>query len=195
MIHIRPMTSADFERFWPTFHAVVDARQTYAYDPALSLEQACRLWLELPLHTLVAEADGQLLGSYYLKANAAGPGSHVSNCGYMVTEAARGKGVARLMCEHSQQLARDSGFLAMQFNSVVACNEVAVALWQKLGFEVVGRLPKAYRHAQLGLVDCLVMYKWLGEPPATLETEPAALLIGRKNIESVISRPRRAPKG
>ena len=195
MIDIRPMTAADFERFWPTFHAVAAARQTYAYDPALTFEQARHLWLELPLHTLVAEADGVLLGSYYLKANAAGPGSHVSNCGYMVTEAARGKGVARLMCEHSQQLARDSGFLAMQFNSVVASNEVAVALWQKLGFEVVGRLPKAYRHAELGLVDCLVMYKWLGEesPPALASTPK--LLIGRKNIESVVSRPRRAPRG
>lgn len=189
MIDIRPMTAADFERFWPTLHAIAEARQTYAYDPDLTLQQARHLWLELPLHTLVAEADGQLLGSYYLKANAAGPGNHVSNCGYMVTEAARGKGVARLMCEHSQQLARDSGFLAMQFNSVVASNEAAVALWQKLGFEIIGRLPKAYRHAQQGLVDCLVMYKWLTAAPA-----PSPLLIGRKNIESIVSRPRRQPR-
>ncbi|WP_163010299.1 GNAT family N-acetyltransferase, partial [Pseudomonas viridiflava] len=98
-----------------------------------------------PQHTLIAEEDGKVLGSYYLKANAAGPGSHVCICGYIVKDAARGRGVARLMCEHSQQLARDSGFLAVQFNSVVATNEVAVALWHKLGFETVGRLPKAYR--------------------------------------------------
>lgn len=186
MIHIRPMTPADFPRFWPTFQAVVVDQQTYAYDPTLTEQQALQLWLELPLHTLIAEDAGELLGSYYLKANAAGPGSHVCNCGYMVTPAARGRGVARLMCEHSQQLARESGFLAMQFNCVVSTNEVAVALWHKLGFETVGRLPKAYRHRQLGLVDCLVMYKWL-EPPAS-ERAP---LIGRKNIESVVSRPRR----
>jgi ribosomal protein S18 acetylase RimI-like enzyme len=174
----------------PASQAVVVAHETYAYDPALTREQALHLWLEYPLHTLIAEEDGVLLGSYYLKANAAGPGSHVSNCGYMVTPAARGRGVARLMCEHSQQLARDSGFQAMQFNSVVATNEVAVALWQKLGFEVVGRLPRAYRHAQLGLVDCLVMYKWLGEAPSSRKAK-SPLLIGRKNIESVVSRPRR----
>ena len=190
MIQIRPMTAADFEQFWLTFQAVVQAQQTYAYDPATTREQAIGLWLDYPLHTLVAEEDGVLLGSYYLKANAAGPGNHVCNCGYMVTPAARGRGVARLMCEHSQQLARDSGFLAMQFNSVVANNEVAVALWHKLGFETVGRLPGAYRHATAGLVDCLVMYKWLVQPPAT--AEPAQpRLIGRKNIESVVSRPRR----
>lgn len=185
MIDLRPMTEADFDAFWPTLQAVAAAQETYAYDPAMSREQARQLWLDLPLHTLVAEEDGVLLGSYYLKANAAGPGSHVCNCGYMVTEAARGRGVARLMCEHSQQLARTSGFLAMQFNSVVASNEVAVALWTKLGFDTVGRLPKAYRHARLGLVDCLVMYKWL----AVEAQRP--LLIGRKNIESVVSRPRR----
>lgn len=162
MITIRPMTDADFERFWPTFHAVVSACETYAFDPALTREEARRLWLSTPLHTRVAEADGVLLGSYFLKPNAAGPGAHVCNCGYMVTDAARGRGVATRMCEDSQDLARASGFLAMQFNSVVATNEVAVALWQKLGFEIVGRLPRAYRHARLGLVDALVMYKWLG---------------------------------
>lgn len=186
MLHIRPMTPADFDRFWATFQAVVTARETYAYDPALSLEQARQLWLDLPLQTWVVEDAGELLGSYYLKANAAGPGSHVSNCGYMVSPAARGRGVARMMCEHSQRVARNEGFLAMQFNSVVSSNEVAVALWHKLGFETVGRLPKAYRHAQLGLVDCLVMYKWLGETPAPEQPR----LIGRKNIEAVVSRKR-----
>lgn len=190
MIHIRPMTPEDFERFWPTFQAVIKAQETYAYDPDLTYEQALHLWLEYPLHTLIAEDDGVLLGSYYLKANAAGPGSHVSNCGYMVTTEARGRGVARQMCEHSQQLALDSGFSAMQFNSVVATNEVAVALWNKLGFETVGRLPRAYRHARLGLVDCLVMFKWLAEMPQSRKAK-SPLLIGRKNIESVVSRPRR----
>lgn len=187
MITIRSMTAEDFERFWPTFQAIVHARETYALDPALTQEQARQLWLELPLRSLVAEEQGELLGAYYLKANATGPGGHVSNCGYMVGEAARGRGVARAMCEHSQKLARQEGFLAMQFNAVVASNEPAVALWQKLGFEVVGRLPKAYRHARLGLVDCLVMYKWLADEPVV---EKPPLLIGRKNIEARVSRRR-----
>jgi ribosomal protein S18 acetylase RimI-like enzyme len=191
MIEIRPMLAEDFARFWPTFHAVAAARQTYAYDPDLNEAQAQALWLDLPAYTLVAEEDGVLLGSYYLKPNAAGPGGHVCNCGYMVTEAARGRGVARLMCEHSQRLAQDSGFLAMQFNSVVSTNEVAVELWQKLGFDVVGRLPKAFHHAQHGLVDCLVMYKWLAPAIDASTAGPSPLLIGRKNIENLVSSQRR----
>ncbi|KVR48623.1 acetyltransferase [Burkholderia ubonensis] len=162
MLTIRPMTEEDFALFWPTYRAVVAAQETYAFDPAQTEDAARALWLDAPLCTWVAEEDGVLLGSYYLKANAAGPGSHVCNCGYMVSEAARGRGVARRMCEHSQEVACERGFLAMQFNSVVSTNEAAVALWQKLGFEIVGRLPRAYRHARLGLVDSLVMYKWLG---------------------------------
>ncbi|KVE25094.1 acetyltransferase [Burkholderia singularis] len=163
MLTIRPMTGEDFTHFWPIYRAVVGAQETYAFDPAPTQEAARAQWIDAPLCTWVVEEDGVLLGSYFLKANAAGPGDHVCNCGYMVGEASRGRGIARLMCEHSQQIARERGFLAMQFNSVVATNEIAVALWQKLGFEIVGRLPRAYRHARLGLVDSLVMYKWLGE--------------------------------
>ncbi|WP_414440352.1 N-acetyltransferase family protein [Burkholderia sp. 22PA0106] len=166
MITIRPITPDDFDRFWPTFQAIVEAQETYAFDPAVTKEAARALWIDLPLHTFVAEEDGELLGSYYLKPNAVGPGRHVCNCGYMVAPAARGKGVAQRMCEHSLQVARDAGFLAMQFNSVVATNTVAVALWQKMGFEIVGTLPRAYRHRTLGLVDCHVMYRWLGDTEA-----------------------------
>lgn len=191
MIEIRPMLAEDFARFWPTLKAVTAARETYAYDPDMTEAQAQALWLDLPTYTFVAEEDGELLGSYYLKPNAAGPGSHVCNCGYMVTEAARGRGIARLMCEHSQHLAHASGFLAMQFNSVVSTNEAAVGLWQKLGFDVVGRLPRAFCHAQHGLVDCLVMYKWLGAPGAPSIDDVKPLLIGRKNIENLISSQRR----
>ncbi|WP_458734925.1 N-acetyltransferase family protein [Zobellella taiwanensis] len=158
---ITPITRPEFEAFWPEFARVIQAQETYAFAPDMTLEQAYQLWCELPLKTFVYMEHGEVLGSYYLKANAAGPGDHVCNCGYMVSEKARGKGVARVLCEHSQQQAVALGFKAMQFNSVVSANEVAVGLWQKLGFEIVGCVPKAYRHARLGYVDTFVMYKWL----------------------------------
>lgn len=156
---IREMTRSDFDTFWPTFEKVINAQETYAFDPNMNQEQAYQLWCELPLKTFVYVSDGQVLGSYYIKPNAMGPGDHICNCGYMVSEAARGKGIAHKMCEHSQQVAAESGFKAMQFNAVVSTNEVAVKLWQKLGFNIIGTIPSAYRHGRLGYVDSYIMYK------------------------------------
>ncbi len=158
---IREITKADFERFWPTFSAVIQAQETYAFDPEMTLEQAYTLWCEYPLKAFVCVEDDIVLGTYYIKPNAMGPSSHICNCGYMVLSEARGKGIARLMCEHSQKTALSLGFDAMQFNSVVSTNQIAVKLWEKLGFHIIGTIPKAYKHARLGLVDSYVMYKWL----------------------------------
>jgi GNAT superfamily N-acetyltransferase len=152
-----------FSQFWPIFSAIIQAEETYAFDPNLSEQQAFELWCTAPVETYVAVEDGIVLGSYFIKANASGPGAHVCNCGYMVGGEARGKGVAKALCQHSKQRALALGFKAMQFNAVVSSNTVAVALWQKMGFEVVGRVPRAYRHKQLGFVDTLVMYQWLAE--------------------------------
>ena len=158
-MNIRPITEADFDQVWPIIREVVQAQETYAFDPEMDRDAAWRLWVELPTATYVAEQDGQILGSYYLKPNAAGPSDHVCNCGYMVASAARGQGVAGRLCNHSLQTARELSFQAMQFNSVVASNTVAVTLWQKHGFQIIGTLPRAYRHRTLGLVDCYIMHR------------------------------------
>jgi ribosomal protein S18 acetylase RimI-like enzyme len=158
---IREITRADFESFWPTFSAVIHAQETYAFDPDMTQEHAFDLWCKSSLQAYVFVMNDVVLGSYYIKPNAMGPSSHICNCGYMVSTEARGKGIARLMCEHSQATALRLGFDAMQFNSVVSTNEVAVKLWEKLGFQIIGTIPKAYKHARLGLVDSYIMHKWL----------------------------------
>jgi L-amino acid N-acyltransferase YncA len=160
-MHIREATIADFDQIWPIFKTIVAAGETYAYPRDTSREQAIKLWLEAPRKTFVAEENGEILGTYYIKTNQAGGGDHVCNCGYMVSPAARGRGLATTMCKHSQQIARSLGYLAMQFNFVASTNEGALRLWTKLGFETVGRLPKAFHHPALGYVDAVVMYKWL----------------------------------
>ena len=162
---IRTMTRLDFEEFWPTFATIVQARETYAFDPDITFEDAWQLWCASPLKTFVCEENGVILGSYYLKANGMGPGAHICNCGYMVTAEARGKGIARQMCEHSQKIALGLGFKAMQFNSVVSTNEIAVKLWQKLGYAIIGTIPNAYKHGRLGYVDSYIMYKALENHP------------------------------
>jgi len=160
-IEIRPYRPEDWEEVWEILRPVFRAAETYAVDPEIDEETARDYWTRQPLHTLVAEEAGRILGTYYLKANHPGPGSHVCNCGYIVAPEARGRGVAERMCLHSQELAEASGFRAMQFNLVVSTNAPAVHLWKKLGFEIVGRLPEAFRHPHLGFVDAFVMFKRL----------------------------------
>jgi len=158
---IREATPADMTAIWPIFHEVIAAGTTYGCAQTASQADAENLWFKLPLKTYVIEVAGEVLGTYYIKANQEGPGNHVSNCGYMVSPSARGRGLATAMCLHSQQVAKELGFLAMQFNFVASSNEGAVRLWQRCGLEIVGRLPKAFCHPEKGYVDAFVMYKWL----------------------------------
>lgn len=158
---IREAIKEDWNSIWPIFHEIVKAGDTYAYEVDTTKEQAEMIWLNAPRKTYIFEESGKILGTYFLKTNQAGPGSHVCNCGYMVSSPARGKGLATSMCEHSQQVAKALGYKAMQFNFVASSNAGAVRLWQKLGFRTVGRLPKAFNHPAKGYVDALVMYKWL----------------------------------
>lgn len=158
---IRAARSEDAAAIWEIIGPTIRAGETYALDPELGEADALSYWLGDDRETFVAEDEGRILGTYYIRANQAGGGSHVSNCGYMTSAAATGRGVARQMCEHSLEHARERGFRAMQFNFVVSTNERAVRLWQSLGFEIVGRLPGAFRHPGLGFVDALVMFRGL----------------------------------
>ena len=160
---VRTAREGDFDALWPMLRAVIRAGETYALDPGLGPEAVRALWMETPRATFLAEAGGAVLGTSYIKTNQAGGGAHVCNAGFVVAEAARGRGVARALCEHAQAEARAMGYLAMQFNFVVETNRGAIALWEDLGFETVGRLPRAFQHPTEGLVDARVMYKWLGD--------------------------------
>jgi ribosomal protein S18 acetylase RimI-like enzyme len=162
-ITIRYARDADFTALWPILRGVIRAGDTYTIEPGLTREAVRDLWMEVPRATYVAEIAGEVLGTYYIKTNQPGGGAHVCNAGFMVSEAARGRGLARAMCLHSQDEARAMGYLAMQFNFVVETNRGAIALWEDLGFETVGRLPRAFQHPTEGLVDARVMYKWLAE--------------------------------
>lgn len=158
---IRPVAEADEAAVMAIVAPVLRAGETYAIDTDLS-DAAMRDYWFIPAHEVfVAEDDGVILGTYYLQANQRGGGAHVANCGYMVSPLAQGKGLAAAMCEHSQVMARERGFRAMQFNHVVSANVRAVALWQRLGFEIVGTLPLAFKHPLHGYVDSYVMFKAL----------------------------------
>lgn len=158
---IRPARPDDAAAIWSIIGPTIRAGETYTLDPAMSEADALAYWFAADKDTFVAEEDGEILGTYFLRPNQAGGGAHVCNCGYMTRASATGRGIARLMCRHSLDHARTRGYRAMQFNFVVSTNEPAVHLWQSLGFAIVGRLPLAFHHPTRGYVDALVMFQAL----------------------------------
>ena len=160
---IRVATDADRDAIWKIFNEVVAAGDTYALDPRMSREDALACWFAPGTHTYVSEADGSIHGTYILRPNQSGGGSHVANAAFMVPASARGEGIGRAMAEHCLKQARRLGFHAMQFNFVISTNTTAIRLWQELGFEIVGNLPRAFRHPAKGYVDVYVMYRLLVE--------------------------------
>ena len=162
MINIRPFRQPDWPATWAILEPVLRQGETYSFPSDISESEAMRVWVHLPEATFVAEDQtGQIPGTYFLQPNQPGQGSHVCNCGYVVGEAARGKGIASAMCEHSQSEALLRGYRAMQYNLVVSTNTGAVRLWQKHGFEIVGTLPEGFRHPKRGYIDAFIMYKRL----------------------------------
>ncbi|MCP9447751.1 MAG: GNAT family N-acetyltransferase [Nitrospira sp.] len=159
MTTVRRAVSADRERIWEIFHAVVASGDTYAYAPTTSREEALALWFRADTATYVAVEKDVVVGTYILRPNQPGLGSHVANAAFMVDPPAHGRGIGRLMGEHCLEEARRLGFRAIQFNFVVSTNLRAVRLWQTLGFQIVGRLPGAFCHTRLGFVDVYIMFR------------------------------------
>lgn len=159
MVEIRGATDDDFDGIWKIFREVVRRGDTYPFSPETTRDEAYEIWVAAPTATYVAVSDDRVVGTYYIKPNQACLGAHVCNAGYMVAPDVRGRGVGRAMCQHSLSEARRLGFTAMQYNFVVATNEGAVGLWLDLGFEIIGTIPDAFKHARLGLVPAHIMYR------------------------------------
>jgi ribosomal protein S18 acetylase RimI-like enzyme len=158
---IRPAIADDEDAIWSILEPILKEGEAYALPRDWSRSEALAYW-RAPNHAVFVAGEGSdILGTYYLRPNQKGGGAHVANCGYATHQRAQGRGVASAMCVHSLESARRQGFTAMQFNFVVATNERAVALWKRHGFDVVGRLPGAFKHPRLGRVDALVMYRAL----------------------------------
>jgi len=165
MIQIRRYEQKDWGDLWPILKHVFRLGETYPYSPEITEEESHNVWVVAPAATFVAlNESNEIVGTYYIKPNQPGLGSHVCNCGYIVSASNRSKGIGVTMCEHSQEEARKLGFRSMQFNLVVSDNKGAVRLWKKLGFRIIGTLPGAFRHKKSGYVDALVMYKQLITP-------------------------------
>lgn len=117
------------------------------------------------MNTFVAVEKDEILGTYIIKPNQIDLGSHIANCSYMVSPKDQGRGIGKLLCEHSINFAKEKGYLGIQFNIVVSTNTAAVKLWQQFGFEIIGTTPRGFRHKDLGFVDTYIMFKDLQTNP------------------------------
>jgi L-amino acid N-acyltransferase YncA len=161
MMSLRSATEADWPSVWSIIRQVAAAGNTFFLEPDVSESAARDYWMGPGLSAYVAEDDGEIVGTYTVKANHRGLGSHVANAGYMVRPGLDGRGIGFQLAQHSLAEARAAGFQAMQFNAVVSTNHRAIALWQRLGFSIVGTVPQAFRHPERGLVDLHIMHRFL----------------------------------
>ncbi len=156
-------TPADEQGIYDIFKEVVSHGETYLYLPETTFEQAMQKMVRPPSRCFVIRDKGKVVGYYAIRSNKEGYGDHVGNASYMVHKDYRGQGVASALCRHSLIKAKRAGFDAVQFNFVVSTNTQAVALWQKMGFKIIGTSPKAYRHRTLGKVDVYIMHRFLDD--------------------------------
>lgn len=163
-VKIERFQDKDAADLWGILCPTFRAGDTYTIDPNIAENDAVSYWTAPPKSAWIASVDGVVLGTYYLRPNADGGGDHVCNAGFMTAPAARGKGIAKAMLAHALSEAKSAGYRAMQFNFVVSTNTAAIAIWQKAGFDIVGRLPDAFDHPTEGFVDALVMFKSLQAP-------------------------------
>ena len=160
-VRIRPAMESDRDAIWNIFRVVISPGDTYAFDPAMSRRDALAYWFRSGTWTYVAESKGKVVGTYILRANQPGLGSHVANAAFMVSPQARGTGVGRQMGEHCLEEARHLGFRSIQFSFVVSTNHTAIRLWESLGFDIVATVPGAFRHSVKGFVDVHIMFRKL----------------------------------
>lgn len=156
---IKLATLADLDSIWEIFRQIIATGDTYLFNPNMQKIDFQQYWFGSPIQTFVAEENGVIVGSYIIKPNQPDLGSHIANGSYIVSLDYQGRGIGKRLCEHSLQMAKSLGYMAMQFNMVVSTNEAAVHLWQKCGFQIIGTIPKGFRHQTLGFVDAFIMFR------------------------------------
>jgi L-amino acid N-acyltransferase YncA len=159
-VQVRDFDEADWPQVWSIIRDVVQAQETFTYDPEMTEEQARQTWIESPPGlTVVAVEHGRVFGTAKMGPNRQGPGSHVSTASFMVAAESRGQGVGTTLCRYALDWAERSGYAGMQFNAVAESNRSAVEVYRRLGFETIGTVPRAFAHPALGRVGLHIMYR------------------------------------
>ncbi len=141
-VEIREAAVDDYDELYTAFIRIVGAGEGFPQVLPLTREDFDDYWISHSAAVSVARFGSYLIGASYIKPNFVGRAAHIANAGYFVLAAYRGTGVGRSLVEHSLREARRLGFDAMMFNLVFESNS-ARAMYRKLGFDEVGRIPAA----------------------------------------------------
>lgn len=158
---VRPIGADEFDKVWPIFEAIIREGRTYSYAPDLAFEESRDIWCAPEKTPYIAEVDGEPVGTFYLRSNQLGLGDHIANGGFMVAKEHLGKGYGTQMGQMMVDEAKRRGYYGMQFNFIVDDNEPSLRIWKRLGFEIVGTVPDAFRHSEKGMMPVHIMFKRL----------------------------------
>lgn len=161
MERIRKAKPTDRLNIWNIFHQIIQTGDTYAYSPGTTFKTFKKFWFAGNQLCFVLVDGKELFGSYVLRDNQPGLGSHIANASYIVSPAHQGKGIGKKLCAHSIKEAKKAGYLGIQFNIVVSTNKAAIHLWKKMGFEIIGTTPNGFKHQLLGYVNTYIMFRKL----------------------------------
>ncbi|MER3328571.1 MAG: GNAT family N-acetyltransferase [Candidatus Kapaibacterium sp.] len=160
-VEARDATAIDNASLWEIFKKVIERGDSFVWEPSTRREEFTKYWFAPEMKTIVFESENEIIGSYWIKSNQLGLGSHIANGAYMVHPDYQGQGIGKILCDHSIKTEKQMGYLGLQFNIVVSTNEAAVRLWKAFGFDIVGTIPGGFNHKKLGFVDSYIMFRKL----------------------------------
>ncbi|RKU43288.1 hypothetical protein DL546_006580 [Coniochaeta pulveracea] len=159
------------------FNKEIEGGDTYPMLEGMPFEQFANYWFQNfagimllgNISTAGEVVEGkdwskECLGTFYIKPNYPGRSSHICNAGFIVTDAARNRGVGRLMGESYLDWAPKLGYVYSVFNLVYETNVASCKIWDALGFKRIGRVKGAgnLKSYPGRLIDAIIYGRDLG---------------------------------
>ena len=149
---VRPASVGDARAMAELFAAVAEERDAIATEPPVDVEERTALFARTAAGTVVAVADGRVVGMLHVDVSRHGFGEF----GMLVDRDWRGRGAGSALVQATVEWARDHGLHKLSLE-VFAHNSAAIALYRKYGFMEEGRRIKQYRRDSGELWDSIVM--------------------------------------
>lgn len=158
-ISLRDYRIEDAESALPIWNEVVEAGDTIPFQDLFSAESLHQMLAgQTASVAAVDDGTGELVGMYILHPNLSGRCGSIANATYVVDAKYRGKHIGEQLVRDSLKRAKEAGFRIMQFNGVVDSNIHARHLYERIGFQEAGIIPKGFQVKDGHFEDMHIMY-------------------------------------